>query len=662
MFAPQATHLDRDLVRLARDEAELDRQLAIGLANFWDRKCFDPLCYARATDFVREHLGIQENRARWLARLGRHLRAVPELDRALAQGRIGASHVIELGRILMEETPADERRAWIDRGAQLSVRDLRKEVQAEISRIKEEGEAVSEEPSSDPDDPPPGGWISIPAPARVGVLWLGALDLARKAAGRQLTQGQAAEFVFAEYLSAYGSDPSPMPQLDPLIAEVIAALNAKQPAPAGDPITAAVGHAASLEAPVVYRPAPLAEDFEPDSSIAEIEDPSELGYALIRIAGEKQRLRFELAGLLSRFADGACVGALGYPGFERYCCDRLGFSLRRAERLIRFRAGLDRFPKLAAAYHAGHISYTAVLLLLPIIHRTTEDVWVIWAKDLSYREVERVTEYARTFALPDTNPTVLASWAKGLEEQGMATRLVGAVAEATAFAADPIPVPLGCALPPVGLGLPPRIVGFPEDLALAPPDDCVARIRFWLPQDALDLAYRALDRCRLSLKNPLTPTWSIFEIILVHFIQTHDTPEAREIERRHQIVARDGYWCRVTGCTSREHLEDHHLVFRSDCGPDCPWNRSGTCFVHHRHGVHLGILKIGGFAPDQLVFLLGIHPKTGKPFACYRNERRVSAEEAAEYLAEWRRSVRERTQHMAPSAWEETLPMALSAN
>jgi hypothetical protein len=658
------THLDRDLVRLARDEAELDRQLAIGMANFWDRKCFDPLGYARATDFVREHLGIQESRARWFARLGRHLQAIPELDRALAQRRLDASHVIELGRILKEDTPAEDRRAWIDRGSRLSVRDLRKEVVAEIRRRKEAGEAAEPEPDPNeplhPDDPPPGRWISIPAPVRVGVLWLGALELARKAAGRQLTQGQAAEYVFAEYLSAYGTDPSPTPPLDPLVAEVIAALNAKQ-APAGDPISAAVGYAASLEAPVVLRQVMPAEDFEPDSSIAEIEDPWELAYALIRIAGEKHRLRFELAGLLTQFADQACVGALGYPGFERYCCDRLGFCLRRAERLIRFRAGLDRFPKLAAAYHAGHISYTAVLLLLPILHPTTEDVWVIWAKDLSYREVERVTEYARTFALPDTNPTVLASWAKGLEEQGLAKRLVGAVAESTPFAADPLPVPLGCALPPVGRGVP-RIVGFPEDLALAPPEHCVARIRFWLPQDALDLAYRALDRCRLSLKNPLTPTWSVFEIILVHFIQTHDSPEAREIELRHMIVARDGYWCRVTGCTSREHLEDHHLVFRSDCGPECPWNRSGTCFVHHRHGVHLGILKIGGFAPDDLVFLLGIHPKTGKPFACYRNERRVSAEEAALYLAEWRRSLRERTRHMALSAWEETLPMALSAN
>jgi hypothetical protein len=60
---------------------------------------------------------------------------------------------------------------------------------------------------------------------------------------------------------------------------------------------------------------------------------------------------------------------------------------------------------------------------------------------------------------------------------------------------------------------------------------------------------------------------------------------------------------------------------------------------------------MGGFAPDDLVFMLGIHPETGQPFACYHNERRISAEEASRFLDDWRRSLR-----------EGTLPMALSAN
>ncbi|HWP32956.1 MAG TPA: hypothetical protein VNL97_04335, partial [Solirubrobacterales bacterium] len=461
------------------------------------------------------------------------------------------------------------------------------------------------------------------------------------------TQGQAAELIFAEYLSAFGQDAVP------LIAEV--ELN-ESPAATED-------HSAPIEAPVL-RPARPIENMEPDSSIGEIEDTWLLADALIDIARQKQQLRFELAGRLREFADQAGARALGYAGFERYCCDRLGFSLRRAERLIRFRAGLDRFPKLRAAFLAGHISYTAVLLLLPVIHRATEAVWVTWAKDLAYREVERVTEYARTFALPDANPKVLEAWVKGLEEQGLAKRLVGAVAEATAFVADPAataeatafvadpaPVPLGCALPPVtNRGLP-RIVGISEDLALTPPEHCVARIRFWLPQDALDLAQRALHRCRISLKDPLTPSWSVFEIILVHFIQTHETPQSRKFDREHAIIARDGYWCLSPGCMCRSMLEDHHMVLRSDCGSNMEWNRGTLCFGQHRRGVHRGAMRMFGFAPDHLVFMLGIHPKTGKPFVCYRNERRISTEEAYRYLDEWRQALR-----------EGAVPMALSAN
>jgi hypothetical protein len=51
---------------------------------------------------------------------------------------------------------------------------------------------------------------------------------------------------------------------------------------------------------------------------------------------------------------------------------------------------------------------------------------------------------------------------------------------------------------------------------------------------------------------------------------------------------------------------------------------------------------MGGFAPDRLVFRLGINPKTGQALACYRNERRVSEAVAKADLARWRRFWRDR--------------------
>jgi hypothetical protein len=203
-------------------------------------------------------------------------------------------------------------------------------------------------------------------------------------------------------------------------------------------------------------------------------------------------------------------------------------------------------------------------------------------------------------------------------------------------AVDESKVPAGCALPPAPGGLP-RIAGFPRDLLLAEAEFCVAQIRFWMPSDALELAHLALDRCRFSMPDPCLRLWTYFEVILVHFIRTHDNPEARKIERRHQIIARDHFRCMVSGCMSRRNLNSHHLEYQGRQGTDHDWNQAGACFGHHVPGEHAGVIEIGGFAPDRLVFRLGIHPKTGQALVCYRNERRVSPEVAAEDLARWRR-------------------------
>jgi hypothetical protein len=205
--------------------------------------------------------------------------------------------------------------------------------------------------------------------------------------------------------------------------------------------------------------------------------------------------------------------------------------------------------------------------------------------------------------------------------------------EATAFDGN---VPTGCALPPKVDGELPRIVGLPDDLALAEAERCVARIRFWLPSDALALAHRALDRCRSSMPNRLLLTWAYFEVILVHFIHTHDTEEARRLARRHRIIARDDYRCLFPGCTSCTNFDSHHIRHRSQGGTNHDSNQVSGCGSHHRRGVHTGVIEMGGFAPDRLIFRMGINPKTGRALVCYRNERRVTEEVAAAELARWR--------------------------
>ncbi len=132
----------------------------------------------------------------------------------------------------------------------------------------------------------------------------------------------------------------------------------------------------------------------------------------------------------------------------------------------------------------------------------------------------------------------------------------------------PEPVPTGYSLPPARDGDLPTISGVPPELVFTAPEREVARIRFWLPQDALTLAQRALDHARRNAKDPLQPTWVYLELILVHFIRTIDNPVARAANRRHPIIMRDGFRCIVPGCMCRGHLDSHHFKPRGECGPD----------------------------------------------------------------------------------------------
>jgi len=84
------------------------------------------------------------------------------------------------------------------------------------------------------------------------------------------------------------------------------------------------------------------------------------------------------------------------------------------------------------------------------------------------------------------------------------------------------------------------------------------------------------------------------------------------------VIERDGYRCAVPGCTSRRNLQDHHIRFRSACGSDAPENRITLCAFHHQRGLHAGLLRIQGRAPDGLLFELGLRPGT-PPLLRYRS-------------------------------------------
>ena len=67
----------------------------------------------------------------------------------------------------------------------------------------------------------------------------------------------------------------------------------------------------------------------------------------------------------------------------------------------------------------------------------------------------------------------------------------------------------------------------------------------------------------------------------------------------------------MPGCTSHRNLPVHHVVFRSHGGGDEPENPITLCPWHHQRGVHGGLVRITGRAPDRLRFELGL--RDGEP-------------------------------------------------
>jgi hypothetical protein len=92
-------------------------------------------------------------------------------------------------------------------------------------------------------------------------------------------------------------------------------------------------------------------------------------------------------------------------------------------------------------------------------------------------------------------------------------------------------------------------------------------------------------------------------------------PAAR---RPDPVIERDGYRCAVPGCSSRRNLHDHHVTFRSAGGSDDAGNRVTLCAFHHQRGVHAGLVRVRGRAPDGLVFELGLRPGA-PPLTRYRS-------------------------------------------
>src|SRR5437667_193721 len=232
-----------------------------------------------------------------------------------------------------------------------------------------------------------------------------------------------------------------------------------------------------------------------------------------------------------------------------------GMSVRKARALaaLERRAGLA--PALADAYRDGRISWIQALTLLPVVSEVHGEAWVARAGEVTLRRLVAEVEWA-------------------LESR------CGS------------PPPLGAALvvPEVQMG---AREGEPTD----------AELRFSGPASVVALFRAAIA----GLRRNAEPQWRGLERLL------HHAKREWESQPRHRdpIFERDGWRCAVPVCTARTSLHAHHVPYRSRGGEHAWGNRVAICAWHHLRGIHRGIIKVSGQAPDDLVWEIGV--RRGRP-------------------------------------------------
>jgi hypothetical protein len=115
------------------------------------------------------------------------------------------------------------------------------------------------------------------------------------------------------------------------------------------------------------------------------------------------------------------------------------------------------------------------------------------------------------------------------------------------------------------------------------------------------------------------PAWVGLLAAIEDFVLTWDADARRAPPSRDRVFVRDGWRCAAPGCSSRRHLEDHHVVYRSRGGGDGGANRICLCRFHHQRGEHGGLASCAGEAPLGITWRLGRRDVA----TWYRNERRI---------------------------------------
>jgi 5-methylcytosine-specific restriction endonuclease McrA len=362
----------------------------------------------------------------------------------------------------------------------------------------------------------------------------------------------------------------------------------------------------------------------------------------------ENRVGRELGRLLAEMAERGAWGRLLFAGTGHYAEERLRLARSTAEERAKLARALRRFPLLGRAYESGAVGLEAAVLVLRVLGRegTDEGIEQAWVTRAAEATIRRLRDEARTLGLRK----VLAGAAdRSGERDGAASQQPFAGREGHAAAYWPQDdVDWHASLRRSPGDFRERIGVLGRLAAASPLADRFTRLR--LPKETADGLLSAIESASrtlaahveevpwhepwpdadapgstlaartFSIRCRRVPSWVGFLAMIEDFARTWDDPRTSPRREADAVYIRDGWRCAAPGCTSRQNLEEHHVVYRSQGGGNQISNRICLCRFHHQEGEHGALASCRGRAPLGIIWSLGERGIGGR----FQNDRAVS--------------------------------------
>jgi len=230
------------------------------------------------------------------------------------------------------------------------------------------------------DDDEPHARFRLRCSRRVLRLWRDAVELARRMAGSELTEGQAAEVIAAEGLAARPSCDEAWPAIP------------TSPWTADPDETRAVF--ADIDWTAVAEALP--EDIARLADGFDDLDARALDERMRAVLRAMHRIDWQLGRLLRVFLDRRLYRLMWFPSAGRYLTERLGMSARRARALVALERKTWQAPALREAYEAGAVSSLQATIMMPVVGERTAEAWIARAGRVTLRRLSDEVEWALT--------------------------------------------------------------------------------------------------------------------------------------------------------------------------------------------------------------------------------------------------------------------------